>query len=285
MRLRIASAALLPALTLAVAMMLGGCKSEAQRHFDQAVDHYDKKDWKDARAEFEQAVKLDPKMLDAHKALAQLDEFFGDEEGAGREYDAASMLDPTDQKLTSKVRYYRLVKQMASQADDAMGDIKIGKFDEGLATLKDVMVQSKSKAVRQHALATLGQAAPIIAQQGDDLAGQKKYADALKAYDAAIRAYMLITQATGQTSLDSAADKVLHSANQAAKLAGTPDVTFKMLNDVLGLDPDDKAANMELAQTYLSRDPPDYSTAADLMERAGAPDAEVAKLRAKAKRH
>jgi len=285
MRLRIASAALLPALILAVATMLGGCKSAAQRHFDTAVDFYDKKDWKHAQAEFEQAAKLDPKMLDAHKALAQLDDFFGDEEGASREYIAASMLDPTDQKLMGKAQYYRLVKKMESQVDDSLGMIKSGKFDDGIAALKEVITETKSRAVRRRALAALGQGAPIMAQQGDDLAGQKKYADALRAYDAAIRAYTLITQATNQTSLGADADKVLHSANQTAKAAGTPDATFKMLNDVLGVDPDDKAANMELAQSYLSRDPPDYSTAADLMERAGAPDAEVAKLRAKAKRH
>lgn len=285
MRLRIASAALLSALCLAVPLMLGGCKSEAQRHFDNAVDFYDKKQWKNAQGEFEQAAKLDPKMLDAHKALAQLDEFFGDEDGAAREYDAAAMLDPTDQKLMGKARYYRLMKKMESEADDAMGTIKSGKFDEGIAALKQIMIETKSRAVRQRALATLQEAAPFIAQQGDDLAGQKKYADAFKAYDSATRAYMLISQATNQTSLDPAADKLMASANQAAKAAGTPDVAFTMFNDVLAVVPDDKGANMELAQIYLSRQPPDYDTAADLMERAGAPDADVAKLRAKAKHH
>ena len=42
---------------------------------------------------------------------------------------------------------------------------------------------------------------------------------------------------------------------------------------------------MELAQVYLRRKPPDYDTAADLEERGGAPDAEVSKLRDKAKKH
>ena len=50
---------------------------------------------------------------------------------------------------------------------------------------------------------------------------------------------------------------------EAAKGAGTPDATFKLLNDILGTDPDNKAVNMELAQVYLRRNPPDYDTAAD----------------------
>ena len=54
---------------------------------------------------------------------------------------------------------------------------------------------------------------------------------------------------------------------------------------MLTFDPDNKTANMELAQVYLRRDPPDYATAADFKERAGAPDAEVKKLRAEAKKH
>ena len=55
---------------------------------------------------------------------------------------------------------------------------------------------------------------------------------------------------------------------------------------ILGIHaPYNKTANIELAQVYIRRNPPDYSTAADLMERAGAPDAEVAKLRAEAKKH
>jgi len=54
---------------------------------------------------------------------------------------------------------------------------------------------------------------------------------------------------------------------------------------VLTVDPDNKTANMELAQVYLRRTPPDYDTAADLEERGGAPDADVKKLRDEAKRH
>ena len=123
----------------------------------------------------------------------------------------------------------------------------------------------------------------MIAQDGDDLIAQKKYDEALKAYDSSIRAYMLIAQAGGKSSLDPASDKILHSANDAAKASGNPDAAFRLLNDVLTIDPDDKTANLELAQVYLSRQPPDYDTAADLMERGGAPDAEVAKLRKKAK--
>jgi hypothetical protein len=77
----------------------------------------------------------------------------------------------------------------------------------------------------------------------------------------------------------------MHKANEAAKEGNTPDLMFRLLNDIIAFDPDNKSANIELAQVYLRRKPPDYDTAADLMERAGAPDNEVKKLRAEAKHH
>jgi hypothetical protein len=81
------------------------------------------------------------------------------------------------------------------------------------------------------------------------------------------------------------ATPLLHKINDAAKAAGTPDATFKLLNDVIAVYPDDKVVNMEFAQVYLRKSPPDYDTAADLEERAGAPDDEVRKLRDQAKKH
>ena len=42
---------------------------------------------------------------------------------------------------------------------------------------------------------------------------------------------------------------------------------------------------MQLGEVYLSLNPPDYDTAADLEERGGAPDDQVRKLRDMAKKH
>ncbi|HTY54181.1 MAG TPA: hypothetical protein VMB26_03215, partial [Candidatus Binataceae bacterium] len=108
--------------------------------------------------------------------------------------------------------------------------------------------------------------------------------EAVKTYTLAINGYMYIAQAN-QKPLDPGADAIMHKVNEAAKAANQPDLTFKLLNDVLTADPDNKTANIELAQVYIRRNPPDYSTAADLMERAGASDAEVKAMRARAKSH
>jgi len=272
------------ALTLTTApLALGGCMSKAKKHLYAAEDLFEKRDLKGAQAELQEAIKDDPDLLDAHKSLAHIDEALGDEDGAGQEYDTVSRLDPTDTKSLSKARYYRQLKQTENSIDDATGDIKAGKFDEGLSKLKDAIRDTRSKEVREKAVQGLGRAAPMIAQDGDGLIAQKQYDEAFKAYDSAIRAYMLLAQAGGKLSLDPACDKILHSANDAAKAAGKPDAALGLLNDVLASDPDNKTANLELAQVYLSRKPPEYDTAADLMERGGAPDAEVAKLRKKAK--
>ncbi len=272
-------------MSIAAPVVIGGCQSEGKRHLYAAEDLFEKRDFKGAQKELQEAVKADPNLLDAHKSLAHIDEYLGDEDGAAQEYDAASRLDPTDTKLLAKARYYRQLKQTEDSIDEAIGDIKAGKLDEGLSALKDAIKETRSKEVRQKAIDGLAKAAPMIGQQGDALAAQQKYDDALKAYDSAIRAYMLVAEASGKTRLEPAADGILHAANQAAKASGSPDRTFKLLNDVLTVDPDNKTANVELAQVYLSRTPPDYDTAADLMERGGAPDAEVKKLRARAKHH
>ncbi len=103
----------------------------------------------------------------------------------------------------------------------------------------------------------------------------------MKTYDQAIRSFMLLLAAerTASRKLDpGAVDAVMHSAGQAA-IKGGPQASqmlSTLLNDVLTFDPDNKTANVELAQLSLHETPPDYSTAADLMERGGAPDAEVA---------
>jgi hypothetical protein len=134
-------------------------------------------------------------------------------------------------------------------------------------------------------LNALADAIPIIEKQGDQQMADKKYADAINTYEQGVRAAMLLAKARRMETLGPEADPLMQKINQAAKAAGTPDATFKLFNDVIGIYPDDKTANIELAQVYLRKTPPDYDTAADLEERGGAPDDEVRKLRDQAKKH
>jgi Tfp pilus assembly protein PilF len=277
--------ALIISLLLAVVPMISGCQSESKKHLYKAEDLFEKRDLEGAKKELLLAIKADPNNVDAHKSLAHIDEFLGDQQGAAKEYEEASTLDPSDQKILQKARMYRAIQEMIDNASKAVDQVKSGDTEGGMRALKDALIASKSKYLRDKTIGYLKQAIPIVVQQADQQAKDKKYADAIKTYDQAIRGYMMLAEATGAHTLDPGADAVLHSANEAAKDGGTPDATFRMLNDVLTVDPDNKVANMELAQVYLRRTPPDYETAADLEERAGAPDADVKKLRDEAKHH
>lgn len=272
-------------LLLSVLPIVAGCQSSAKKHLYKAEDMFEKKDLKGAQTELREAIKEDPNLLDAHKSLAHIDEYLGDFDEAAREFQTASTLDPTDQKLLAKARYYRYVQQIGKQADAALDKVKSGDVEQGMSDIKDALKQTKSKSSRDQVISDLQQAVTAITQQGDKLVQDKKYIDAAKGYEQAVRGYMLLAEAQSKQTLDSAADKVMHDANEAAQKGGAPDMLFKLYNDVLGLDPDNKTANIELAQVYMHRNPPDYSTAADLEERAGAPDNEVKQLRVKAKRH
>jgi tetratricopeptide (TPR) repeat protein len=278
---RVLALALLGALMLAAA----GCQSSAKKHLYAAEDLFEKRDLKGAQAELREAVKEDPNLADAHKSLAHVDEYLGDTDEAGKEFMAASALDPTDQKIMAKARYYRYLQQLSQQADKALDAVKAGDTEQGMKDLKAALQDTKSKASRDHVSNDIKQAIPILVQKGDQLAAQKKYVDAEKAYEDAIHGYVYVAQAENKQSLDPAADQVMHKANEAAKEGHAPDMMFRLLNDIIAFDPDNKSANIELAQVYLRRSPPDYGTAADLMERAGAPDNEVKKLRAEAKRN
>ena len=285
---------------VALALLLGaaGC-SPAKKHYNKAEDllgkfqagDHDMNLVKEAQSELREAIKADPNLLDAHRSLANVDEVLHDYEEAGAEYMTASQLDPTDQKLRGKASYYRHLKQLTKQADTALDTIKGGDVTQGMSDLKGTLQEagkaSLSKATIDHMIDDLRQGVQSVVQQGDQQAQQQKFMDAMKTYDQAVRGYMLLALATRQQKLDPAVDAVMHSAGQSAQKAG-PQGTQEMstlLNDVLTFDPDDKTANMELAQLSLHEKPPDYSTAADLMERAGASDAEVKKLRAAAKKH
>jgi tetratricopeptide (TPR) repeat protein len=283
MRTAIARAMLVP-LLLAIPLV-SGCQSEAKKHLYKAEDLFEKRDLDGAKKELEISIKLDDTSLDAHNSLAHIDEALGDQEGAAREYEKASELDPADQKLLEKARLYKQLEDLANSSGKALDDIKAGKVEQGVGTLKDIMVTSKIPAARDKALAALSDAIPIIEKVGDQQMADKKYPDAINTYEQGIRAAMLLARAHKQDTLGTDADPMMHKMNEAAKAAGTPDATFKLFNDVIGVYPDDKVANIELAAVYLSKTPPDYDTAADLEERGGAPDDQVRKLRDMAKKH
>ncbi len=274
---------------------VSGCQSKSEKLVFEANDTAKKamesspddreKLLNQARDMLHEAVKDDPKNLDAWKLLGQLDEVLGHPDDAGKDFNEASALDPTDQKLMQKARMYRAIQQMVDNANGALTQIKSGDTAGGMAALKDALLATHSKFTRDKVTAIIAQAVPLVAQTGDQQVKDKKYAAAVTTYDQAVRGYIMLAEAQGKHSLDPACDAVMHSANEAANSAGTPDATFRLLNDVLTFDPDNKTANLELAQVYLRRNPPDYDTAADLEERGGAPDAEVKKLRDEAKKH
>jgi tetratricopeptide (TPR) repeat protein len=283
MRTVVARALLVPFL-LAIPLV-SGCQSEAKKHLYKAEDLFEKRDLDGAKKELEISIKLDDTSLDAHNSLAHIDEALGDQEGAAREYQKASELDPADQKLLEKARLYKQLEDLANSSGKALDEIKAGQVEQGVGTLKDIMVTSKIPAAREKALAALSDAIPIIEKVGDQQVADKKYPDAINTYEQGIRAAMLLARAHKQDTLGTDADPMMHKMTEAAKAAGTPDATFKLFNDVIGVYPDDKVANIELAAVYLSKSPPDYDTAADLEERGGAPDDQVRKLRDMAKKH
>ena len=283
MRNAIARALILSVL-LAVPLV-SGCQSEAKKHLYAAEDLFEKRDLDGAKKELELSIKDDPSLLDAHKSLAHIDEALGDQEGAAKEYMAASALDPTDQKLLDQARLYKQLEDLENSSGKALDDIKAGNVTQGIGTLKDILMTAKIPAARQKAVAALSDSIPIIEKIGDQQMADKKYPDALATYEQGIRAAMLLSRVHKSDTLEPDADPMMQKISDAAKAAGTPDATFKLFNDVIGDYPDDKVANMQLAAVYLSRTPPDYDTAADLEERGGAPDDQVRKLRDMAKKH
>ena len=283
MRTAFARALILPVL-LAIPLV-SGCQSESKKHLYKAEDLFEKRDLDGAKKELELSIRADPNNLDAHKSLAHIDQALGDEEGAAKEYMAASALDPTDQKLLDQARLYKQLQDMANSSGQALDKIKAGQVTEGVEQLKTIITTSRIASAQEKAVNALSDAIPIIEKVGDQQVADKKYTDAINTYEQGIRAAMLLTRAHKMDTLGTDADPMMHKMTEAAKLAGTPDATFKLFNDVIGVYPDDKTANLELAAVYLSKTPPDYDTAADLEERGGAPDDQVRKLRDQAKKH
>ena len=274
---------------------LAGCESKADKMVRDANDLAGKAIQSDpdtrgklldqARDELRQAVALDPKNLNGYKLLAQVDEVTGHTDDAGKDYEAASALDPADQKLMAKARYYRTIENLVNSSGQALDQIKQGQVDDGMSRLEDILKATTTPESREKVSDVLKQALPIVEQQGDQAAKDGKYPDAVTSYEQCLRGYLLLARATDKTNLDPAADPVMNSINDAAQKAKTPDAPMRVFNDLLAFDPDNKNLNMQLAQVYLHMDPPEYDNAADLEERAGAPDADVKKLRDQAKKH
>jgi tetratricopeptide (TPR) repeat protein len=83
------------------------CVPESKGHLERGRILFERRDLKGARTELRQALKADPSMLEAHKLLARVDEYLGDQQDAAVEYEAAARLAPDDPKLRYKVRFYR----------------------------------------------------------------------------------------------------------------------------------------------------------------------------------
>jgi tetratricopeptide (TPR) repeat protein len=177
MRTVIARALILPVL-LAIPLV-SGCQSEAKKHLYKAEDLFEKRDFEGAKRELDLSIKDDPTSLDAHKSLATVDHLLGDEEGAGKEFQKASELDPTDQKLLEKARLYKQLEDLANSSGQALDKIKAGKVEEGVAQLKDIMVTSKIASAQEKAVSALSDAIPIIEKLGDQQMADKKYTDAV----------------------------------------------------------------------------------------------------------
>ena len=192
MRTAIARALILP--VLLALPLVSGCQSEAKKHLYKAEDLFEKRDLDGAKKELELSIKADPNDLDAHKSLANIDEALGDQEGAAKEYMAASALDPTDQKLLDKARLYKQLEDMANSSGQALDKIKAGNVTEGVAQLKDIIVTTRIPAAREKAVNALSDSIPIIQKVGDQQLADKKYADAITTYEQGIRAAMLLAQ-------------------------------------------------------------------------------------------
>ena len=99
--------------------VLAGCLSESKRHFDRARILFERRDLKGAKVELTQAIEADPDLLEAHKLLARVDEYLGDQQDAALEYEAAARLDPADPRVRNKARFYR---RQLDQRMDHSGD-------------------------------------------------------------------------------------------------------------------------------------------------------------------
>jgi tetratricopeptide (TPR) repeat protein len=264
---------------------LPGCTSKGRRHLSRAHELIEKHDLKGAQAQLRQAIEDAPALAGAHKSLARVDERLGDYGEAASEYQTAAKLSKDGRKLRIKARYCRRLAQIARKADKSLGRIEAGEAEQGMKGLRTALFATTDKTTRNRVLADINRAIPVLVRRGDMQAQQRQYVRAVKTYERAIRCYMLCAEAGSRNALDPTVDQVVRSAAAAARNVGAPDLAFGLLNDVLSLEPNNKSANLELAQLYLRHHPPDYKTAADLMERAGAPQPEVLKLRAEAKRY
>ncbi len=128
------------------ALTLSGCIPESKSHFDRGRILFERRDLKGARLELNQALKADPGMLEAHKLLARVDEYLGDQEDAALEYEAAARLDPADAKLRYKARFYRQ-KVQGRQEPSGRADPASGPAHGQAASAADCRPQSQRMGV------------------------------------------------------------------------------------------------------------------------------------------
>jgi tetratricopeptide (TPR) repeat protein len=279
-------------LVIALSLAIGGCMSKAKRHLYKAEDMFENHDLEGAKKELQEAVKLNANLLDAQKSLAHIAEALGDHELAAQAYGAVSRLDPTDVESRAKARAHKQMRELEKSVDKAVEDVKAGQVDDGINTLREVVDQNKSQWARDKAIAALLRSTVSIAEQGYALTRfapalrepyqQKRYQDAIYLYTQGLKAYLLIAEASRSQRLDPGADWFMRSINEAARDSNNPESSLRILSDVVAADPENKVANTELAHACIAKKPPDYGTAADLLERAGAPSAQIYALRAKA---
>ena len=141
-----------------------------------------------------EAVKDDPRTLDAHNSLGQCRRSAADYDEAGKEFTTASALDPTDQKLMRQGADVPRISADVESANTRSIPIKSGDVTEGMAG-------SEGRAAAKHSQSTRDQRSHdrwLRQAVADGPAGRsagpadKKYDDAMKTYDQAVRGYMLL---------------------------------------------------------------------------------------------
>ncbi len=121
---------------------------------------------------------------------------------------------------------------------------------EGVAQLKDIMVTTRIPAARQKAVAALSDAIPIIEKLGDQQMTDKKYTDAINTYEQGIRAAMLLARAHGSDTLGPEANPMMRGRRNQRRREGCGHARCDLQavrRHVIGVYPDDKVANIELA--------------------------------------
>jgi tetratricopeptide (TPR) repeat protein len=260
---------------------LTGCISKDGQYLREGDRDLQNHNYGSAKTEYQRAIQDNPKLIDAQRGLADVDEIDDDVSGAARQWAIVSQLDRSDTRAFAKACYYKHLHDLVYATNRAITEIKAGQVDEGVNALRDVLSETRQKVVFGKAIEAAREAGPIIFGEADELVRQRKYFDAISAYATGLRDYVMIAEASHAPKLDPAADQLMKSLGAAAKEGNTPNSPLRILNEIIAYDPDENVAKAGLARIYLARDPPNYSAAANLLEQAGASDGEVRALRAR----